>query len=846
VATTQPIKDDVFEYIPDDEFEQVWNPPPGLWGKLKAVQNQNIGLRFIFTAFFFFTLAGILALAMRLQLIRPENNFLSPEIYNEFFTMHGSTMIFLFIVPLAEGIATLVLPQMLGTRELPFPRLTAFAYWTFLSGGLLFYSGFLFNAVPDAGWFAYVPLSNIEFSPDLGMDFWLLGLNVAEIGAIVGATEIILSFFKMRAPGMSLNRVPIFAWAMMITAFMMIFAFTPLIVGSLLLEADRKLGTWFYRPEGGGSVLLWQHIFWIFGHPDVYIQFLPATGMISTMIPVFARRRLVGYSAIVLALVATAFLSFGLWVHHMFTTGLPELTLSFFSVASFLVVIPSGVQVFAWIATMWGSRLNLTTPMLFALGIFAVFVLGGITGVMVAVAPFDFQVHDTYFVVAHLHYVLFGGSVFPIFAGIYYWAPKYIGKMFSENLGRWHFWLLFVGFNLTFFPMHISGLLGMPRRVYTYQTGLGWDFLNLLSTVGAFLIAAGIAVFFYNIYWTVRFGERAPRNPWNADTLEWAQPTPTTQYGFRTLPIVRSRHPVWDQEDLHQGTEQEETLVKTLALYPTQYRAQLVSSALDARPQEVIRISGPSIWIVVAALGVMLFSFFLIYDLVIPAGVALVAFALALFLWRRQYQQQPESNPRLDAEFERRTGVPIRGANNRNIVEGGVLILILFIAIIIATLVFTHLYLRVEAIQWPPEGIALPDPLLPGIAVALLIVGVAVHTAAVSGFNRRSSQRIWLGLAGGALAGVIAVAIVIGHARQLAFTATTNAYGSSFYALGLMPIVFVLLGAIISSVTAFWVLRSPAPVEDYHYVRHIARYWYGITLLSILVFVVLYLLPYFY
>jgi cytochrome c oxidase subunit I+III len=845
-ATGQPVNDDIFEYVPDDEFDDVWNPPPGLWGRLITVQNQYVGMRLIFLSLLMFTLAGILALLMRLQLIRPENNFINNETYNELFTMHGSTMMFLFIVPLVEGIATLVLPQMFGTRELPFPRLTSFAFWTFLAGGLIFYASFFFNSVPDGGWFAYVPLTGPKYSPGLGMDYWLLGLNVAEVGAIAGAIEIILSFFKMRAPGMSLNRIPVFAWSMVVMAFMLIGAFTPLIVGSLLLEFDRKLGTHFYNPEAGGSPLLWQHVFWIFGHPDVYIQFLPATGIISTIIPVFSGQRLVGYTAVVLALVATGFMSFGLWVHHMFATGLPELSLSFFSAVSILIAIPSGVQIFAWIATMWRGRVRLETPMLFALGFFFIFVLGGITGVMVGVAPFDFQAHDSYFIVAHLHYVLFGGAVFPIFGGLYFWGPKFIGKMFNEHLGKWHFWLLFIGFNVTFFPMHIVGLMGMPRRVYTYQAGLGWDIFNLISTIGVFMIAAALLVFFYNVYRTFRFGEKAPDNPWHADTLEWGTPTPNYQYGFRRLPIVHSRHPLWDEDkSIHEGTPEEEALVETLALWPRHYRAQLIVTTLDARPQEVVRIAGPSVWPVVGSVGAMLFSFFLIYDWVIPAGISAVVTAVSLILWHATNRPDRPEDPAKVAEFERRTGVPVVGPKSPAMNRWTMLLTLGSLAIVVATLIFVHLYLRVESAQWPPENITLPGPLLPGYAVVMLLAGAIAHFWAATGYRRGEMSRLTTGLIAGGVLGIAAVALCVYHGTQLSFTAQTNAYGSSFMVLSFVVLGTLAVGVLMSLVTAFWAIRSDYSVREYDYVQDIALYWYAITAFGLITFAVLYLLPYF-
>lgn len=840
-----PAPDEMMERVSEETFAQVWQPPKGLWGWLTTVQNQAVGIRFIATSFGFFIAAGVLALLMRLQLIRPENTFLSPETYNRFFTMHGSTMMFLFLIPLVEGIATLVLPQMFGSRELPFPRFSAFSYWTFLFGGLIFYSSFLFGAVPDAGWFAYVPLTGEQFSPGKGMDFWLLGLNVAEVGAIAGAVEIIMAFFKMRAPGMSLVRTPIFAWAMMITAFMMLFAFTPLIVGSLMLEIDRKFGTHFYDPTAGGSPLLWQHIFWIFGHPDVYIQFIPAVGMVSTIVPVFSRRRLVGHNLVILSLIATGFLSFGLWVHHMFATGLPEVSLSFFSAASFLIAIPSGIQIFAWIATIWLGKPVWRTPFLFIIGFIVTFVMGGLTGVMIGAAPFDLQVHDTFFLVAHFHYVLIGGVVFPVFAGIYYWMPKFLNRMPNERLGQWNFWLMFIGFHVTFFPMHIAGMLGMPRRVYTYQAGLGLDAYNLISTIGSFMIALSVLVFVINYLWTLRNGKPAPANPWNADTLEWAPETPVPQYGFRTLPIVRSRTPLWDQEGLHRGDPQTETLIANMAQYPTRYRSQLVTTALDAEPTEIFRIAGPSIWPFVLAATMMLFTFFLIFDLTLLAGISAVLSAAALIAWHTDTsgEKRTPTDARLEQEFERRTGIPVRPEGSRAVARWGMLLAILALGIVLATLVFSYLYLRLDVPTWPPFGLEQPDLLLPILASITVFGGAIAQFFAARGYRREQGAGLRIGLAVAAVASVIYTVLQVAHLSQLNFTPQTHAYGSIFYGLALVQTLFVLGGLLLSGVTLFWTIAGEREARAHPGTTEIALYWYFLAGAQVVVFATLYLLP---
>ncbi|MBK8020790.1 MAG: cytochrome c oxidase subunit I [Chloroflexi bacterium] len=843
MTTTLPRPGEQPPQVSDQEFERVWQIPRGLLGRLSTVQNSPLGLRFVCLSFLFFVLAGVLALTMRTQLAIPENSLLSPELYNQFFTMHGSTMMFLFAVPMIEGIATLVLPQMLGSRELPFPRLTAFSFWAFLIGGLLFYASFLWEA-PSGGWFAYVPLTNAEYSPGLGMDFWLLGLNVAEIGAIAGAFELVLAFFKMRAPGMTLRRVPIFAWAMMVTAFMMIFGFTPLVVGSLMLEVDRKVGTHFFNEAMGGSPLLWQHLFWIFGHPDVYIQFLPATGIISTIIPVFARRRLIGYPLIVISLVTTGFLSFGLWVHHMFATGLPELSLSFFTASSALIAIPTGIQIFAWIATLWNGRPVFSTALLYVLGFFVIFVLGGLTGVMVAAVPFDLQVHDTFFVVAHFHYVLIGGVAFPLFAAFFFWAPKFIGKMLDERLGKIGFWLTFIGFNLAFFPMHISGFLGMPRRVYTYLEGSGLELWNMLSTIGAFILALGVLTFIINFLKSWLGGEDAPGNPWNADTLECLTPTPAPQYGFRTLPIVRSRHPLWDQEAFDAGTAQEERVVANLANYPIDWRAQLATSALDAEPQEVFRVSGPSVAPFVVAAGLMAMSFFLIFDQVLPAVLSLAVAVLGLLAWHGTDYASVTRNTQQDEAFERDTGIPVRAEGSVGVTNTAMLLTCATVFTAVATLIFSTLYLRIEAPQWPPMGTPLPEPILPTAAWIALLIGGGAAVAARRGSRRERPGMVRIGMAVACLFGLIYAGLHAADLLRVPFGPSTHAYGSLYFALSGVMIAIVMVGVLATAVSLFWLIRDDTPPAQLFNVQALAVYWVFVTGLAALVGLVTTALPY--
>jgi cytochrome c oxidase subunit I+III len=588
------------------EFNATWEQPRGFLGTFQVIDNIPIAVRYMATSFVFFLAGGVLALVMRLQLARPDNRVLDAETYNQFFTMHGTTMMFLFVIPFLEAFANYVIPLLTGTRDLPFPRLTALSYWTYLFGGIFIYASFLFGVAPNGGWFAYVPLNLKEYSPGPNMDFWDIGLSVAEVAAIGAAAEMIVGILRMRAPGMSLNRLPLFCWALLVTSVMIVFAFTPLIVGTAMLELDRKELTRFFDARYGGDPLLWQHVFWIFGHPEVYIMFLPAVGILSHVVQAFARRPVTSYTLMVLAMIATGFVAFGLWVHHMYMTGLAPVGMGFFAAASMLVAIPSGMQVFGWITTIWAGKPVWRTPLLFAIGGIVIFLIGGMTGVMVAAVPFDLQAHDTYFIVAHLHYVLIGGVLFPIFAGLYYWVPKFSGKLLGERLGKWNFWLMFVGFNVAFFPMHLSGLRGMPRRVYSYPVGLELETLNLVSTIGALILAVGVVSFLVNLFVSLRHGADAGSDPWRGDTLEWSESSPPVNAQFARIPVVRSRHPLWDQATLLPVDGDDTEVVRAarqLDHAPSRWRGSLVVGVLDGRPLALAHLPRRSWWPFVMSLG---------------------------------------------------------------------------------------------------------------------------------------------------------------------------------------------------------------------------------------------------
>ena len=589
-----PTASEQHAYADVDALRQTWSSKPGLLGWLSSVNHQEIGRRYILTAFIFLLIGGIEALLMRLQLAKPENTFLSAGNYNQIFTLHGTTMMFLFAVPVMEGMGIYLVPLMVGTRNVAFPRLNAFGYWMYLAGGLFLYGCAFFNMIPDAGWFAYPPLSGPQFSPGKGVDVWAQMITFTEVSALCVAVELIVTILKMRAPGMSLNRMPMFCWSMLVQSFMIIFAMPAVMIAStVFLLNDRTIGTHFVNPAEGGDPLLYQHVFWFFGHPEVYIIILPALGMVSSILETHTRRQIFGYPALVLSLVGNGFIAFGLWVHHMFATGLPEIGEAYFTAASMMIAITSGVQIFCWLATLWSGRLRLTTAVHFVFGFIFIFVMGGMTGVILASIPLDLQAHDTFFVVAHFHYVLIGGALFPLFAGFHYWFPKFTGRMMDERLGKLSFWILFIGFNLTFFPMHWLGMLGMTRRVYTYIPGLGWENANLAATTGAFVILCGGLIFIANALRSRGSGERAENDPWEASTLEWEAESPPAPYNFPNLPVITSRAPLWTPAS-------ERGIVIGLR---ENRREILITEVLGTEPHHRSVQPAPSLWPLLTALG---------------------------------------------------------------------------------------------------------------------------------------------------------------------------------------------------------------------------------------------------
>jgi cytochrome c oxidase subunit I len=608
-------------------LEESWRHPSGIFGWLSYTTHQAIGMRYIVTAFIFLLVGGVEALLMRIQLARPDNTFLSPDRYNEIFTTHGTTMMFLFAVPVMEGMAIYLVPLMLGTRNVAFPRLNAFGYWMYLGGCIFLYWGVFTNAAPDAGWFAYPPLAGPQFDPGKRVDFWAQMITFTEVSAMCVAAELIATIFKMRAPGMTLNRIPLYCWSMLVQSFMVIFAMPAIMIASSYLLSDRTLGTHYVNPAEGGDPLLYQHVFWFFGHPEVYIIFIPALGFVSQIVSAHSRRTVFGYPAMVLSVVATGFIGFGLWVHHMFATGLPQIGEAYFTASSMMIAIASGTQIFCWIATLWTGRLRLTTALHFVFGFMAIFVFGGLSGIVLASVPLDWQVHDTYFVVAHFHYVLIGGALFPLFGAFYHWFPKMTGRLMNESIGKLNFWILFIGFNLTFFPMHILGLKGMTRRIYTYPTEMGWGPANQLATIGAFIIALGGIVFIANALISRKRGEVAGDDPWDADSLEWAASSPPANYNFEYLPVATSRAPLWDPRE-------ERAVVTGLR---NDRREVLVTTLMDAEPHHRYVLPKSSIWPLLTAIAVTIgFAGSVFNGWYIFWGAGLTGIGLIGWFWPRQ------------------------------------------------------------------------------------------------------------------------------------------------------------------------------------------------------------------
>ena len=776
----------------------IWSSDPGWRGWFSTVNHNDLGRMFLVTAFFYFLVGGILAMLIRAQLATPHSAFAGPEIYSQIFTMHGTIMMFLFAIPAIEGLTVYLLPKMLGTRDLAYPRLTAYGYWCYFFGGAMLLVALLLGIAPDGGWFMYPPLTGRVYSPGINTDFWLLGVTFVEISAICAAVEVTVSILKYRAPGLSLGRMPILAWYLLVTSLMILTGFPPLILGSILLELERAFGLPFFQVELGGDSLLWQHLFWLFGHPEVYIIFLPAAGVVSTILPVMASTTLLGYRWVVAAAVALGILSFGLWVHHMFATGIPHMGLAFFSAASTLVAVPTAVQVFAWIGTLWKGSPRLRLPMLHILGFFATFVIGGLTGVMVAIVPFDWQVHDTAFVTAHLHYVLFGGFVFPMLAGLYYWLPLATGHRRYFRLGEVAFALIFVGFNLTFLAMHWVGLMGQRRRISTYAPEDGWTTINLISSVGGFVLAFGLAIVLLEVVLHVVVRHRSPRNPWRSATLEWAMAMPPPAYNFASLPEVTSREPLWDDPGLPARLARGEGY---LGDPPAGTRETLMVDVATGAPEQLVVYPTNTRLPIALALctGLFFFSVLIKVYWLLPIAVAGVVALGWTWVWRLGSKADLGAQP-----IGRGVRVPNAAEVDQPPGWWGSAFLLVADATLLGALLFGYAFLWTVAPGWPPPAFVQPS----GLVVVAAAAGVALSVVGVA-FAVRSNRHGRSPVPGlsAALAGVLGVSAALVVFLMAAPAPTSHAYGATLWVLGAYGLVHALLSALM---LVFLLLRHRA------------------------------------
>ncbi|TJZ94127.1 cytochrome c oxidase subunit I [Paracoccus gahaiensis] len=735
------------------QLDDVWRDLPGWRGFFTSVNHGTIGLRFMATSLVFFAIGGVLAMMIRAQLATRDGAFLDVELYNQIFTMHGSIMMFLFAIPLLEGLALWLLPKILGARDMAFPRLSALGYFCYLFGGTVIVLSLLFGVAPDGGWFMYTPLTSRAYSPGINSDIWLLGVTFVEISAMAAAVEITVTILRCRAAHMPLTKMPLMAWYLLGTSVMMLLGFPPLILGSILLEVERAFGWPFFDVARGGSPLLWQHLFWLFGHPEVYIIFLPAAGALSTIIPILSRTTILGYGAIVAAVIGLVFLSFGLWVHHMFTVGIPHMALAFFSAASALVAVPTAIQIFAWIGTMWEGRVTLRLPMLYVMGFFATFVMGGLTGVMLAMVPFNWQAHDTHFVVAHLHYVLVGGFVFPMLAAVSYWMPLISGRWRVAGLGEAAFWLILIGFHGTFFIMHLTGLLGMPRRVATYPGDPEWEWLNLISSIFGMVQAAGFALFAFDIVMQWLFGRRSWRNPWKAPTLDWAMPLPAPSYNFASLPGPRQPDadailPLARGEGLLPGA-------------PRGWRETLVVEPGSGRPQHVMVLATNTALPVATSAAIGSFFAMMLAGLYWLAPLGILATLIMAWRWGEIMGTTTDHPP---AQVAPGLTLPLHWQVRNTLAHTGAVALLVADATLYASLLFGVGFLTVVAPGWPAPETGFGPWMLPLALASLAAMAVSTVVAHLSETRRDSAAlRVWT------LAGLVAAGLGLALLAPLAW-----------------------------------------------------------------------------
>jgi cytochrome c oxidase subunit I+III len=799
-----------------ERLERIWKERPGVLGWLTTTDHKRIGLLYLFASMAFFGAGGVEALLVRTQLITPDNGLLGPQAYNELFTMHGVTMIFLFVIPISTGaFGNYLLPLMIGARDMAFPRMNALSFWIFAASGIFMYTSVFIGSAPDAGWFDYVPLASKAYSPGPNIDFYALGIIFNSISTTAAAVNFIVTIFKLRAPGMSLNRMPLFCFAILAVSFALIFALPPLSVATGFLELDRRIGTHFYDLAGGGDPLMWQHLFWIFGHPEVYIIILPAFGIATSIIPTFCRRRMVAFPLVAVAEILVAFIGFGVWAHHMFAVGLPTATTVYFAAASLIVVVPSGIQLFAWLTTMATGTPKFDTPLLFIVGFIVFFIIGGLSGVMFAAIPFDQQTTDTYFVVAHFHFVIFGAAVFPLLGGLYYWFPKVTGRLYHEGVGKVSFWMTFVGSAVTFFPMHIVGLEGMPRRTYTYPPDLGWGGLNLLETLGSYALAAGLILIVVNLAVSLRRGAPAGNDPFDGATLEWATPSPPPEYNFTVVPAISSPYPMWDARDREEDVRRVERGEMVLDSGHETPATTVVDGELD----EVLDMPSESPWPIVVAGFLGLVFTFLLTGHVATALVFAGACAVSLGAWHL-------SEPGHVA------------ARRRSPPSGwwGMGVFLATETALFGSLIGSYFYLRFTSTDWPQGGIAPPAAVLPLALTAGLVLSclpmLAASRAAAAG---RARAAWWLvALAFAMQAGYLAVQVVSYLDDLRTFQPADNAYASIYFTLLGAHHAHVFVGLLLD-VWILWRLARGLTAYRAIGVRTVALYWYVVSLIGVAV-----------
>jgi cytochrome c oxidase subunit I len=789
----------------------------GLLGWLTTIDHKRIGVLYGLATLVFFLMGGIEALLMRIQLARPDNTFLSAYLYNELFTMHGTTMIFLVVMPVGLGFfANFIVPLQIGARDVAFPRLNALSFWIFLFGALVLNAGWIANMVPDAGWFGYANLTERYFSPGSNVDFWTLGLLISGVGSVLSGLNLLATIINMRAPGMTFMRLPLFVWSVMVMFVLILVAFPPLTVGLIFLLMDRFFGTHFYRVVAGATPLLWQHLFWLFGHPEVYIMVLPAFGIMSELVPTFSRKPLYGYPVMAYSTALIGFLSYGVWAHHMFAVGMGPVADSAFALTSMLIAIPTGIKIFSWIATMWGGDLKMKVPFLFALAFIIQFTMGGLSGVMHAQPPIDLQQTDSYFVVAHFHYVLFGGTAFALLGGLYYWWPKVTGRLLDERLGRWNFWLIVIGFNLTFFPMHIMGAEGMPRRIYRFPGDMGLNSLNMMSTVGAFIMALSVLVLLINILKTMRNGELAGPDPWDGRSLEWSIPSPPPEYNFKQIPLVRARDTFWHEK---YGYDRAPAPVA-----PVPEAAEQVGH---------IHMPAPSIYPILLAAGITM----AVVGMMIWTRVAIAGFILTVFCAIAMAFEYPEAG----AETETSIGVAT-GLDTRKV---GIWCFIGSESLFFASLIATYMIYKGRDLTGPTAETILNVPLT---TVTTFILLMSSLTMVLAQDAYRRTDRTW-GLRW--LFATIVLGLIFLGGQVYEFTSfyhegltlQTNLFGETFYTMVGFHGAHVAIGVIVllslaGASLSGWFQKHHRDIA----VEAAALYWHFVDVVWIVIFSIVYLM----